>query len=200
MRSASAPMRWVLIAALTTMFYVPWVSAKPNSGVGLIAGTGFTVYHTDDATLQRRLDELDSSILALGAAARLDFSTFGAELNALYWHETFGDAYYDAITFPLLTRFSASVTPRLGLSLGAGLEFRIPIAATEVIDFRTQNTVNPYQSNVYAPLSLSLDIYLPDVGMSTGIEGRYGYELTARSKGVSSVRDDYALFLGTLLF
>ncbi len=189
----------VLIVGLALLF-APAAHALPFIDMGAKVGMGKTLYKTDDSESQKAFDDLEENkILALGVVARFQVAVVQLEANALYWGETIDSkATYDALSLPLMARFDFAPIPLLKLAAGTGLEFRFPLAATDSLG---DDALDSYQKNTYVPLSLSADLSIPVVGITAGVEARYGYELGSRVKDSPiAVSSDYFLLLGTFLF
>ena len=182
-----------------SLLLAPAAHALPFIDMGAKVGMGKTLYSTDNDMLQKSLDDLENKVLALGVAARIQVAVIQLEANALYWGETIdGKATYDALSLPLIARFDFAPVPLLKLAAGTGLEFRFPLSAT---DTSGEDSLKTFQKNTYVPLSLSADLSIPVIGITAGVEARYGYELGSRVKDSPvAIDSSYFLLLATFLF
>ena len=186
-----------ILTVATTLLISSSAMALPFIDMGIKLGMGDMQYTHDDSTEQKALDEADSSLFALGVAARFQLAIIQLEANALYWSETGeGDSSYKALSLPVIARLDFAPVPLLKLAAGTGLEFQFPLAATGPDDSDIKDSV---QQSLYLPLSVSADFTLPAIG-TLGVEARYGYELTSKLKEDNGIGGNYFLFMGTFLF
>ncbi len=140
-------------------------------------------------------DDLNPVPLAVGAGYQLDLVLLKLEADALY-HRTSTDYFtLNQISVPVLAKFALPIPlPLLGLSLGAGVEPRFNLSAS---DRGQMEELDLESTSFYIPVMLGAQFNLGVLALN--IEIRYEHQVSRLIKDHDSKINDL-MFMGGVFF